>query len=304
MAVTIVEPRKELSMSNILVTGSNSGFGKLTSLALARRGHTVFATMREPAGKNRAAADEFRRIAESEELALHVLELDVTSDASVDAAVAAALAKVGHLDVAINNAGYGMGSLAETFTPAQFAKILDTNVVGVQRVNRAVLPGMRERGSGLIVHLSSGLGRILIPFVGPYAATKWAIEALAETYRYELRPTGVEVSIVQPGAFPTNFGTGMEFGADPSRASGYGPLANGLAAFGESLQKMFAVPNAPNPQEVADAIVTIVEAPVGKRPARVVVDRFNGGGAEALNRAHAEVQTAVLGGMGFATLAE
>jgi NAD(P)-dependent dehydrogenase (short-subunit alcohol dehydrogenase family) len=291
-------------MSNVLVTGSNSGFGKLTALALARRGHTVFASMREPGGKNRGAADDFRRIAESEKLALHVLQLDVTSDASVEAAVAAAIAKAGHLDVAINNAGYGMGSLAETFTPAQLTKILDTNVVGVQRVNRAVLPSMRERGSGLIVHLSSGLGRILIPFVGPYAATKWAIEALAETYRYELKPTGVEVSIIQPGAFPTNFGPGMEFGADPSRAAGYGPLANGVQAFGESLQKMFAIPNPPNPQEVADAIVEVVEAPSGTRPARVVVDRFNGGGAEALNRAHGEVQKAVLGGMGFSALGD
>jgi NAD(P)-dependent dehydrogenase (short-subunit alcohol dehydrogenase family) len=182
------------------------------------------------------------------------------------------------------------------------SKIFETNVVGVQRVNRAVLPSMRERHSGLVIHLSSGLGRILIPFVGPYAATKWAIEALAETYRYELRPTGVEVSIVQPGAFPTNFGPGMAFGDDQARAPGYGPLANGLAAFGESLQKMFAIPNAPNPQEVADAIVALVETPAGKRPARVVVDRFNGGGTEALNRAHADVQKAVLGGMGFTAL--
>jgi NAD(P)-dependent dehydrogenase (short-subunit alcohol dehydrogenase family) len=303
-AVLIVGSAKGASMSNVLVTGSNSGFGKLTSLALARRGHTVFATMRGPAAKNREAADELRRIAESEKLALHVLDLDVTNDASVAAAIDAALAKAGHLDAVINNAGYGMGGLAETYTPAQFAKILDTNVVGMQRVNRAVLPSMRARRAGVIVHLSSGLGRILIPFVGPYAATKWAIEALAETYRYELKPTGVEVSIVQPGAFPTNFGSAMDIGADAKRASGYGPLENGLQAFGESLQKMFSIPNPPHPQEVADAIVAIVEAPAGQRPARVVVDRLNGRGAEGLNQAHAEVQRGLLAGMGFGALAD
>jgi NAD(P)-dependent dehydrogenase (short-subunit alcohol dehydrogenase family) len=163
---------------------------------------------------------------------------------------------------------------------------------------------MRARKAGLLVHLSSGLGRVLIPFVGLYAATKWAVEALAETYRYELKPTGVEATIVQPGAFPTNFGAGMQVGADQARAAGYGPLEHGLEQFGESLQQMFAIPNPPDPQEVADAIVELVEAPAGKRPARVVVDRFQGQGAEALNAAHTEVQRAVLAGFGMSFMAD
>jgi NAD(P)-dependent dehydrogenase (short-subunit alcohol dehydrogenase family) len=293
-----------MANATILITGTNSGFGRLTTLALARRGHTVFATMREPAGKNRAAADELRRLAEAEQRQIHILELDVTSDDSVARAVDAALAKAGHLDVAINNAGYGTGGLAETFAPDQLARLFDTNVVGVQRVNRAVLPAMRARRAGLLVHLSSGLGRVLFPFVGPYAASKWAVEALAEVYRYELKPTGVESTIVQPGAFPTNFGPAMQSGADPARGTGYGPLADGLAKFGENLAKMFAMPNAPDPQEVADAIVDLVESPAGKRPARVVVDRFNGQGAVALNEAHAQVQRGLLGGMGMPFLAD
>jgi NAD(P)-dependent dehydrogenase (short-subunit alcohol dehydrogenase family) len=292
-------------MSNILVTGSNSGFGRLTALALARRNHTVFATMRAPGGKNRGAADELRRIAETEKLALHVIELDVTDDASVARGIDAALAAAGGaIDVVVNNAGYGTGGLNETITPAQLLGVLDTNVVGIQRVNRAVLPSMRAKRAGLLVHVSSGLGRVLFPFVGAYAASKWAVEALAETYRYELKPTGVEVSIVQPGAFPTNFGPAMQVGADQARASGYGPLEHGLAAFGKQLETMFAVPNPPDPQEVADAIVDLVESPAGKRPARVVVDRFNGQGAVALNQAHTEVQRAVLGAMGMPMLAD
>ncbi|HEY5933571.1 MAG TPA: SDR family oxidoreductase [Kofleriaceae bacterium] len=290
---------------NILVTGTNSGFGRLTSLTLARRGHTVFATMRNIAGKNRDAADELRRIAESEQLPLGILELDVTDDASVARAIESALAAAGHLDVVINNAGYGLAGLTETFSTAQFLAVLDTNVVGMHRVNRAVLPSMRARKAGLVVHVSSGLGRVLIPFTGLYAASKFAVEALAETYRMELKPTGVDVSIVQPGAFPTAFGIVMQPGVDHNAISpGYGPLEHGLEKFGEGLKQMFSIPDAPNPQEVADAIATLVETPAGQRPARIVVDRFQGQGAVALNTAHAEVQRGVLTGMGMPFLAD
>lgn len=293
-----------MSTSTILVTGASSGFGKLTSLSLARRGHRVFATMRDPGGKNRAAADELRRLAETEGKALHVLDLDVTSEASVEAAVATALAQAGRLDAVVNNAGQGLGGICETVTPAQLLAVLDTNVVGIQRVNRAVLPSMRANRAGLLVHVSSELGRILFPFIGLYAATKFAVEALAESYRYELKPTGVESTIVQPGAFPTEFGANMPVGADQARAAGYGPLENGLQQFGETLQQMFAVPNPPDPQEVADAIVDLIEAPAGKRPPRVVVDRFNAQAATMLNDAHASVQRLLLGGMGMGTLAD
>lgn len=286
-------------MANILVTGSNSGFGRLTVLALARKGHTVFATMREVAGKNRGAADELRRIAEGEKIALHVLELDVTSDASVAAGVAAAEKQAGRLDVVVNNAGYSVAGLVETATPDQMLAELNTNVVGMQRVNRAALPAMRARRGGLVINVSSGLGRIVIPLLGVYTATKWAVEALSEALRYELQPTGVDLTIVQPGAFPTEFNTNGQYGADQDRAAGYGPLAAGMQMMGAMMEKMFAVPNPPNPQEVADAIVGLVESPQGSRPARLVVDRFQGDGARALNEAHAQVQKGLLAGMGM-----
>lgn len=291
------------SACTVLITGTSNGFGRLTTLALARRGHTVVATMRDTAGRNRGV-DELRRTAEAERLKIHIIELDVASDASVTEGVDAALAKVGHLDVVINNAGIGIAGLAETITPAQLARLLDINVVGIQRVNRAVLPSMRARRGGLIVHVSSGLGRLAMPLVGVYAASKWAVEALAETYRYELKPAGIDVSIVQPGTFPTNFGAAMDIGADQSIAQSYGPLANGLALFGENLKRMLAVPNPPDPQEVADAIVALVETPPGKRPARVQVDRFQGQGTAALNDAHANVQRGLLGAMGMDALAD
>lgn len=285
-------------MLRILVTGTSSGFGTLTSLALARRGHTVIATMRDVDGRNRAAASSL--LAAAEGLALRVVELDVTRDDSVTAGVAAA----GPLDVVVNNAGHGMAGLVETVTPEQLLAVIDTNVIGIQRVNRAVLPAMRAARRGLVVHVSSGLGRVLYPFVGAYAATKWAVEALAEVLRAELKPTGVESTIVQPGAFPTQFAAVMGLGADQARASGYGPLAGGLAGFQDSLATMFAAPDYPSPQEVADAIVALVELPLGTRPPRVVVDRLTGAGVESLNAAHADVQRSAFAAIGMPVLAD
>jgi NAD(P)-dependent dehydrogenase (short-subunit alcohol dehydrogenase family) len=291
-------------MSNVLVTGSSSGFGFVTVAALARRGHTVFATMRDPRGKNRAAADELRRDAEAQLLDIHILDLDVTSDASVQAAIDVALALAGPLDAVVNNAGYSVAGLAETATAQQVLDELNTNVVGMQRVNRAALPLMRARRSGLLVHVSSIFGRTVMPFLGIYVASKWAVEALAECYRYELKPSGVDVTIVQPGAFPTRLVAKRQTGADAARAVGYGPLADGATTLAEGLQQLFSLPDAPDAQEVADAIVALVEAPAGQRPARVVVDRFGGEPVRALNDAHAEVQRGLLTSMGMPFLAE
>jgi NAD(P)-dependent dehydrogenase (short-subunit alcohol dehydrogenase family) len=152
--------------------------------------------------------------------------------------------------------------------------------------------------------VSSVFGRTIQPFLGIYTATKWAVEALAETYRYELRPCGVDVVLVQPGAFPTSLVNKAQVGADGGRAAGYGALANGLETLTKGLEQMFAMPNAPDPQEVADAMVALVESPPGQRPARVVVDRFGGEGVRTLNDAHAQVQKGLLSGMGMPFLAD
>jgi NAD(P)-dependent dehydrogenase (short-subunit alcohol dehydrogenase family) len=291
-------------MPNVLVTGSSSGFGFVTALTLARRGHTVFATLRDSRGKNRGPADELRRAAAAEALSLQVLDLDVTSDASVDSAVAAAVAAAGTLDAVVNNAGYTVAGLVETATAQQVLDELNTNVVGMQRLNRAALPLMRARGQGLIIHVSSVFGRTVMPFLGVYVASKWAVEALAECYRYELKPSGVDVAIVQPGAFPTRLVEKRQEGADVARAAGYGALANGAAMLSEGMNELFTVADPPDAQEVADAIVALVEAPAGQRPARVVVDRFGGEPVRALNEAHAQVQKGLLTSIGMPFLVE
>ncbi len=290
--------------NNVLVTGSNSGFGRLISLALARRGHTVFATMRSKATKNANSAAELRAIAEAEQLLLHVVELDVTDDRSVSAAVKSAEGIAGHLDVVVNNAGYVVGGLNETITPDQVLAELNTNLVGAHRVNRAVLPGLRKRGSGLIIHISSTMGRVVTPFYGFYSGSKWALEAMAESYRYELKATGVEVSIVQPGAFKTQLSASAVAGADSERESGYGPLPGLYAKLAAMFAETLAGPGAPDPEEVARAVLTLVESAPGTRPLRVLVDPSGSDGPATLNEAAARIQRELLGAMGMSSLAD
>ena len=169
---------------NVFFTGANGGFGLLTTLSLLGAGHTVVASMRNTDTRNLDAADELRAAG------AHVVELDVTDDVSVEEAVANAVEFAGSLDAVINNAGVGSIGLLETFTPADWQAIFDINVFGVQRVNRAALPFMREQGSGLLVVVSSVVGRMALPFFGPYNAAKFAVEGLAETYRSELSALG------------------------------------------------------------------------------------------------------------------
>ena len=245
----------------VIVTGSSSGFGYLTSLTLARGGHRVVATMRAKESRNAAAAERLHDIASTELLALRVVELDVTDDASVAAAVGDVLDTEGAIDVVVNNAGAHYEGLLETISAEQALAQLDTNLVGALRVNRAVLPHMRARGSGLLIHVSSGLGRLVRPGLGIYCASKFGLEAAAECYRYELAHLGVDSVVVEPGVFPTDFAARGSTGADVERAEGYGAWTRELG-----------IPASDNdPQEVADAIAALIAAPAGERPLRTLV---------------------------------
>ncbi len=250
----------------ILITGANGGFGKLTVKTLLKNGHQVAATMRDVTGRNKSDAEELR--AEGAE----IIEMDVTDEASVNKGVENAIKALGGLDVVINNAGRGVSGMQEHFTPDDFKQLFDINVVGVQRVNRAALPYLRKQGSGLLIHISSLLGRIALPFYGPYQATKWAVEAMAENYRVELSGFGVQSVIVEPGGFPTTFMTNLMLPSDNSRDESYGDFMQvpgyAAAGFEEALK------NTPeqNPQKVADAIAMLIDKPASERPFRTIVD--------------------------------
>lgn len=278
----------------VLITGSSTGFGRLIAETLARHGHTVFATMRDPEGRNAINSTEIRALAKRESLPLHVLDLDVTDDASVDRAVRSTVEQAGRIDVAINNAGYGLVGLAEAVTVEQAQRIMNTNFFGSVRVNRAVLPYMRRQRSGLLMHISSGAGRVVLPSAGFYCASKFALEALAESYGYELAAQGIESVIVEPGAYETAVFGNSAAAADVARTDTYGPAREFPAKLSGALLSA-----AGNAQEVADAVLRILETPAGKRQLRYLVGASSFG-VDEINALSRKVQASLLEAFGIA----
>ncbi|MES2740981.1 MAG: SDR family oxidoreductase [Pseudomonadota bacterium] len=281
--------------SIILITGAASGFGRLTSEALAMAGHTVYASMRETTGKNAARVAEIARFATEHGVDLRTVELDVQSQDSVDLAVTQVIQEAGRVDVIIHNAGHMMFGPAEAFTPEQFAQQYDVNVLSTQRVNRAVLPHMRARQKGLVVWVSSSSSAGgTPPYLSPYFAAKAAMDSIAVQYARELTRWGIETSIIVPGAFThgTNHFSHSGRPADTARLAEY--EAGPYAGFGEQVQKAFSdiVPADADVSLVADAIVDVVNAPFGQRPFRVHIDPTQDGadvGFAVLDRLRAEM---------------
>jgi len=280
----------------VLITGTSSGFGRLIAETLARKNYQVFATMRNVNGRNAAAARDFQEFAERESLSLQTLELDVTDDASVESAVSEVVVKCGRIDVLVNNAGHGIMDLAETVPLAQAQRQFDTNFFGVLRMNRAVLPAMKRQVSGLLLHVSSGAGRLAIPGMGLYCASKFAMEALAEVYRYELASQGIDSVILEPGAYATPIMDKLEKGEDPARQSGYGEMAQ----VPENLKAKIGGSRA-NPQEIADAVLQIIETPAGQRQLRYRIGP-GGPGVQRINTLTDEVQAQLINAFGITDL--
>src|SRR5580693_5920690 len=277
----------------VFITGSSTGFGRLFADTLARNGHTVFATMRDPGGRNAKNASEIRMLAEKDSLPIYVLELDVTDDASVEQAVNAAVAKAGRIDVAINNAGYYLSGLEEAVTTEQAQRLMETNFLGPVRVNRAVLPHMRRQRSGVLMHISSGAGRVVLPSVGFYCASKFALEALAEAYSYELAAQGIESVIVEPGAYETAVFGNSVTAADVARINTYGAARDFPTKLNAALLSTVG-----NAQEVADAILRIVETPAGEKLLRYRVSAANFG-VDEINALSRQVQASLLEAFGI-----
>jgi NAD(P)-dependent dehydrogenase (short-subunit alcohol dehydrogenase family) len=277
----------------VLITGSSTGFGRLFTETLARKGHSVFATMRDPGGRNAKNASEIRTLAQNESLPIHVLEMDVTDDASVERAIDAAVAKAGRIDVVVNNAGYFLTGLEEAVTTEQARRLMDTNFLGPVRVNRTVLPHMRRQRSGVLMYISSGAGRIILPSAGFYCASKFALEALAEAYSYEIAAQGIESVIVEPGAYETPVFGNTVTAADEGRISTYGVIKEIPAKINAALSS-----TAGNAQEVADAVLRIIETPAGEKQLRYIVSpqKF---GVDEINALTKQVQADVLEAFGL-----
>jgi NAD(P)-dependent dehydrogenase (short-subunit alcohol dehydrogenase family) len=284
-----------------LVTGCSSGFGYLLAEPLARAGFVVYATMRDPDGKNAKPATALRQLS-SMGLKVHVLPLDVTSDADVDAAVARIERDAGSIDVLVNNAGQLYGGVTEAFSVKEVERQFQTNVFGLFRVTRAVLPAMRRQRSGLLIHISSIVGRISPPFFAVYNASKWAVDALGEALRYELSSFGIDSVIVEPGPYHTSLFAEATKPADEARAAEYGGVAaipgQLFAAFDNTFETMKAETD---PKAVVDAIVALIRTPAGQRPLRTVVGPLHFGAATA-NERTAELAKEMLGALGLAHL--
>lgn len=255
----------------ILVTGASGAVGYATCETLAARGHRVAGTMRSRIGKNAEKANAL------EALGVSVVEMDVTDETSVGAGVAAATDALDGLDVVFNNAGIGSYGIQELFSADEMHRVFDVNVYGVQRVMRAVLPHLRAQGSGTIAYTSSLIGRISIPFYATYCASKWALEAIAQSYRAELARFGVDSFIVEPGALPTPFLDGMLTPSDESddyapEAAALEPSLTGMIEFLKSNPEQ-------RPEMVARVVADLIDKPHGERPFRVVADRTGMGEA-------------------------
>ena len=288
----------------ILITGASSGFGALAARALADAGHTVYASMRETAGRNVARVAEAGKYAAAHGVDLRTVELDVASQPSADAAVGTIVAESGRLDVLVHNAGHMVFGPAEAFTPEQLAQLYDVNVLGTQRVNRAALPQLRRQGRGLVVWVSSSSVRGgTPPYLAPYFAAKAAMDSLAVSYAGELARWGVETAIIVPGSFTKGTSHYEHAGApgDTARASEYerGPYA-GLPD--QILKGMAALePPDADATTVADAIVRVVGLPFGTRPFRTTIDPSQDG-AEIVNAVADRVRAELLRRIGLEDL--
>jgi NAD(P)-dependent dehydrogenase (short-subunit alcohol dehydrogenase family) len=278
----------------ILITGTSNGFGRDTAETLFHAGHTVYASMRGAQGKNREAAEALR------ELGIKTVELDVNDDASVEAGVGNVLADAGKIDVLVNNAGIGSAGVTEAFTAEQAKEVFDTNVIGLFRVTRAVLPSMRQERDGLIINIGSVLGRVTFPFLGIYGASKFAVEALTDSLRYEVSQLGVEVVAVQPSAYPTNFFPGIQTPADTDVTESYGEVGQIPDAMFKSFISRFEGEDAPNPHDVAEAVASLVDESKGSRAARTVVGAAFG--SDQANDDVAPVQAKAVEALGLSHL--
>lgn len=281
-------------MKKILITGCSSGFGYSAAKYLAEKGHHVYATMRNIAGKNDTPASELREFANSNGLKIDVLEIDVTSDESVNSAIA----QIPEVDVLINNAGLGFGGAIEAFSSAQCLAQLDLNIVGTLRTAKAVLPGMRSRKSGLIIQVSSIAGRGAFPGFGVYHASKWGLEGLSEAMRYELAPLGIDVVLVEPGPFSTNFFGNIVPATNDDIASAYQHVGDFFEGFGNQVKTMFEDDNAPtDPMIVVKIFENLINTPNGSRPLRTIAGLDFG--FQALNDVVEPNRKAILESMGL-----
>jgi len=228
-----------------LVTGSSSGIGLETSLALARDGYYTFATMRDTNN-----SEKIKEIIDKENLNIQILKLDVNDEKTIDAVIKSILEKKERIDVLVNNAGYGMWGTVEDVSLNEFKEQFETNFFSIIRLIHKVVPIMRKQGSGTLVNVSSVAGRIGFPVSPAYISSKFALEGLSESLRFELMPFGVNVIIIEPGVIKTNFFNSMRLAEKSQQDSVYKDITEKVISGVKMMAEMGT-----NPKEVADTII-------------------------------------------------
>lgn len=283
----------------ILVTGASGAFGNLACKMLIENGHEVVGTMRSTSGKNETVSNDLRS------KGVHLIEMDVTNEESVNSGVIRAIKLMDGLDTVFNNAGIGANGILEAFSGEEIRQLFEVNVFGVQRLMRAVLPHFRQQQKGIIVHTSSCIGRITTPFLAAYSASKYALESIAEGYRAELSTFGIESCIIEPGGMPTQFMDSMLKPSDESRAAQYGDMAHAPEASLKGYVEYIESIPMQRPERIAEALVELLNLPFGEKPFRTVVD-FSGlkDPIEAYNQALEETTKGVYAANGVANMLE
>jgi NAD(P)-dependent dehydrogenase (short-subunit alcohol dehydrogenase family) len=298
-AEPVFNPEVSLKGKSVLITGCSSGFGKLAALLLAQQGAKVFATMR---GLPRPEATELTAASAKDKLDIHIIGIDVTSDESCQYGVQVAeQLNRGPIDVLVNNAGIGITSPIEVQDMEVTRLMFETNVFGPHRMARAVLPGMRLKGVGQIIQISSQLGRVITPYSGHYSATKFALEAMSEQLAYELVPHNIDVSIIEPGGYPTRvwvnrnaYSSALKDRAEAIHAEGYPQQVAQMGKEDGSGRRN-------DPMDVARAISALIGQAPGTRPLRLPVSPGNKPQVP-INEVTARVQTEWLGNSPYGPL--
>ncbi|MDI9877616.1 SDR family oxidoreductase [Flectobacillus rivi] len=272
----------------VLITGTSTGFGKLTSITLANAGYTVIAGMRGTKGKNEAVAKELSLISNIE-----VVDIDVTQDESVKQAINAILAKHGKIDVLVNNAAVAGFGLLEAYSIDQIRQMFEVNFYGVIRMYQAVLPSMRKEKNGLIINITTGASGHTLPFMIPYFASKFGVETITEGLQDELKQFNIENVSIQPGVYPTEMNSGVKAGVHADKqaiAKEYDPIATEhFNALGANLFGKMATYNM-NPQTISDGILELIQLKEGTRPLRFPLDAIAEGTDVEFIRARAEIK--------------
>ena len=254
----------------IIITGSSSGFGYLTAITAAKQGLKVWATMRNSKTKNENKRKELEKLAEDQNLDLKVLDLDVTSQHSIEKAVETIIDEDGKIDILVNNAGVMYVGITEAYSIEQVQNQFDINFYGPLRLIKAISPYMRKSHNGLIINTTSLAGRLAFPYFGVYCASKHALEAYSQSLRYELAPFGVEVCIVEPGPFGTNLLFTGPKEANDLTLEEYGDFREVPLAILKNFEGFYDSEDALDPQLVADDTLKLINMARGTRPVRVV----------------------------------